>query len=188
MRSRRTRTAFARIVAEKQIAKLMPGIMTLSSSCPACAPQATAVSLPMTWKQTWLTISGIAGLTLPGMIDEPGCTAGIEISPNPVRGPETSSRMSLQMLEISIAAVRMPLEMRTNGAIDCIAAKRFFDGTIGSPYHSASSPQTRPRNFGSTFSAVPAALPPIPSSQSSARPARRREAAPRMRSAHPENS
>src|SRR5207237_790219 len=80
---------------------------------------------------------------------------------NPVRGPETSSRMSLQMLEISIAAVRMPLEMRTNGAIDCIAAKRFFDGTIGSPYNSASSPQSTPRYYGSTMRGVPTATPPI---------------------------
>src|SRR5437588_4409926 len=88
------------------------------------------------------------------MIDDPGCTAGIEISPKPVRGPDTNRRRSLQMLDTSMAAVRMPLEMRTNGAIDCIAEKRFFAGLIGSPYHSASSPQTRSRNFGSTLRAV----------------------------------
>ena len=46
--SRSTRTAFVRIVAEKQFAKLIPGIITLSSSCPACAPHATAVSFPIT--------------------------------------------------------------------------------------------------------------------------------------------
>src|SRR5256712_13998392 len=104
---------------------------------PACAPQATAVSLPIPWKHPWLTDPGIGGFTLPGMIDEPGCTAGIRTSPNPARGPDTSRRMSLQMLDTSIAAVRIPLEMRTNGAIDCIAAKRFFAGLIGSPYQSA---------------------------------------------------
>ena len=71
------------------------------------------------------------------MIDEPGCTEGMRSSPNPVRGPDTRRRMSLQMLETSIAVVRMPLEMRTNGAIDCITAKRFFALLIGSPYHSA---------------------------------------------------
>ncbi len=38
------------------------------------------VSKPITWKQTWLTISGIDGFTLPGMIDDPGCTAGSTIS------------------------------------------------------------------------------------------------------------
>src|SRR5438477_460120 len=65
----------------------MPGIITFSSSCPAWAPHATVVSFPITWKQTWLTISTIAGFTLPGMIDEPGRTAGITSSPKPVRGP-----------------------------------------------------------------------------------------------------
>src|SRR5437762_5580499 len=83
------------------------------------------------------------------MIEEPGCTAGMRSSPKPVRGPDTSRRMSLQMLDTSIAAVRMPLAMRTNGAIDCIAAKRFFAGLIGSPYHSARYAQTRSRNCGS---------------------------------------
>ena len=34
------------------------------------------MSQPITWKQTWFTISGTDGLTFPGMIDEPGCTAG----------------------------------------------------------------------------------------------------------------
>ena len=46
---RNTRAAFARIVAEKQRAKFMPGIITLSSSWPACAPSITAVSFPITW-------------------------------------------------------------------------------------------------------------------------------------------
>ena len=64
------------------------GIMTLSSSCPCSAAMATHVSLPITWKQTWFTISGIDGFTLPGMIDEPGCTAGSRISSSPVRGPD----------------------------------------------------------------------------------------------------
>ena len=122
------------------------------------------------------------------MIDEPGCTAGMRSSPKPVRGPDTSKRMSLQMLDTSIAEVRMPLAMRTNGAIDCIAEKRFFAGLMGSPYHSARYAHTRSRNCGSALRPVPAAVPPMPSSQSSARPARRRAAAPRMRSAQPENS
>ncbi len=35
-----------------------------------------AVSLPITWAETWMTTSGITGLTLPGMIDEPFCSSG----------------------------------------------------------------------------------------------------------------
>ena len=58
----------------------------------------------MTWKQTWFTISGIDGLILPGMIDEPGCTAGSVISSMPVRGPMTISRRSLAILLRSIAS------------------------------------------------------------------------------------
>ena len=128
-----------KIVAEKQIAKLMPGIITLSSSWPAPAPHTTAVSLPITWKQTMFTISAMAGFTLPGMIDEPGCTAGSTSSPKPVFGPETSRRRSLQIVDSSTAAVRIPLEIRMKGAIDCIDAKRSFAGTMGSSYHCASS-------------------------------------------------
>ncbi len=69
--------------------------MTLISSCPAWAASATAASLPTTWKQTMSSISAITGLTLPGMIDEPGCTGGSVISAIPVRGPLDSRRRSL---------------------------------------------------------------------------------------------
>ena len=31
-------------------------------------------------------LSGITGFTLPGMIEEPGCKAGSDISPNPPNG------------------------------------------------------------------------------------------------------
>ena len=55
-------------------------------------------------KQTWLTISGMTGLTLPGMIDEPGCMAGRRISYSPQRGPEDIQRRSLQILESCTAA------------------------------------------------------------------------------------
>ena len=128
------------------------------------------------------------GLTLPGMIEEPGWTAGRMSSPKPVRGPETMRRMSFAMLESSIAAVRMPLEIRTNAAVDCIAAKRSAAGTIGSPVHSARYRHTRERYSGSALSPVPAAVPPIPSSQSSVRPAPSRAAADRIRTAQPPNS
>ena len=63
-------------------------------------------SQPKTWKQTWLTISGTDGLTLPGMIDEPGCTAGSWISAIPARGPMLSSRRSEATLPTSTASRR----------------------------------------------------------------------------------
>src|SRR5258707_2755325 len=48
------------------------GIITFSSRLPAAPAKATAASFPMTWAQTWPTASQITGLTLPGMIDDPG--------------------------------------------------------------------------------------------------------------------
>lgn len=36
----------------------------------------TVRSLPMASKATWLTISGMTGLTFPGMIDDPAWTGG----------------------------------------------------------------------------------------------------------------
>ena len=54
-----------------------------------------------------LTTSGITGLTLPGMIDEPGCLAGRLISRRPQRGPDDSSRRSLQTFESLIARLFM---------------------------------------------------------------------------------
>ena len=46
----------------------------------------------------------MTGLTLPGMIDEPGCIGGRLISLSPQRGPDESQRRSLQILEICTAA------------------------------------------------------------------------------------
>ena len=79
--------------------------MTLSCSCPAEAASVTVRSRPITRKPTWFTTSGITGLTLPGMIEEPGCICGRLISWKPQRGPEASIRRSLQIL-VSFADVR----------------------------------------------------------------------------------
>ena len=54
----------------------MIGSNALSCSCPASAAMVTVTSLPMTSKATWLTTSGITGLTLPGMMRRPGLHGG----------------------------------------------------------------------------------------------------------------
>ena len=54
----------------------------------------TATSLPITCTATIVTASHCVGLTLPGMIDEPGSFSGIVISPIPQRGPEARWRTS----------------------------------------------------------------------------------------------
>ena len=45
----------------------------------------------------------MTGLTLPGIIEDPGCTGGSWSSPSPHLGPEASQRRSLQIL-VSVTA------------------------------------------------------------------------------------
>ena len=56
-------------------------------------------SLPMMLNATWFTTSGMTGLILPGMMEEPFCFAGRLISQKPVRGPEDIRRRSLHIFE-----------------------------------------------------------------------------------------
>ena len=49
----------------------MSGMRTFSSKLPCVPPTVIAVSFPITCAATWRTTSGMTGLTLPGMIDEP---------------------------------------------------------------------------------------------------------------------
>src|SRR5438046_337966 len=80
------------------------GVITFSSSSPAPAASAIAWSLPDTWKHTIWTASATEGLTLPGMIDEPGSTSGRISSPRPAAGPEARSLRSKQILPRSTAS------------------------------------------------------------------------------------
>src|SRR5690625_2009401 len=73
----------------------MTGMPTFSSKAPLVEDRATVVSLPIIWAQTWIADSQITGLTLPGMMDEPGCRSGMAISPRPVFGPDPIQRRSL---------------------------------------------------------------------------------------------
>jgi len=102
----------------------MMGIITLSSSCPAWVAMAMVWSLPITWKQTMLSISAITGFTFPGMMDEPGCTAGRTISARPVVGPELSRRRSLAMRVRVSARVRSAPDRWAKSAALCIDSNR----------------------------------------------------------------
>ena len=104
------------------------GIITFSSSWPASHAAAIVASQPITWKQTWFTISGIDGFTLPGMIDEPGCTAGSAISASPARGPMLSSRRSLATLPNSTARRRTAPETASTSPMLCVTRKRLARG------------------------------------------------------------
>src|SRR4029078_13245925 len=61
--------------------------------------------LPKTCTQTWVSASHWVGLTLPGMIEEPGSFSGSDSSPRPERGPEPSRRISLAILNRAAAIV-----------------------------------------------------------------------------------
>jgi hypothetical protein len=63
------------------------------------AGEAMAAWLPKTCTQTMVSASHWVGLTLPGMIDEPGSFSGSDSSPRPERGPEPRKRMSLAILK-----------------------------------------------------------------------------------------
>ena len=82
---------------------VMTGSITFSSNWPASAAKLTVVSLPITLKQTWLVTSGMTGLTLPGMMEEPGAIGGRFTSCRPQRGPEAMRRKSLQIFDSLMA-------------------------------------------------------------------------------------
>ena len=78
--------------------RAISGTRTLSSNWPWLPATVIAASLPITWAATWITTSGITGLTLPGMIEEPFCSSGRRSSARPARGPEPISARSLAIL------------------------------------------------------------------------------------------
>ncbi len=57
----------------------------------------TVTWLPITWAQTIVMASGMTGLILPGMMLDPGCSAGSTISPMPAIGPLFIQRRSLEI-------------------------------------------------------------------------------------------
>ncbi len=63
---------FIMISADSKQHWAMTGSIALSSICAASALIATQRSLPMTLYAIWFMTSGMTGLTLPGMIDDPG--------------------------------------------------------------------------------------------------------------------
>ena len=60
----------------------------------------------MTCAHTIIIASLITGFTFPGMIDDPGWTAGSEISKSPEVGPLPSQRMSFAIFISATAVVR----------------------------------------------------------------------------------
>ena len=114
------------------------GIATLSSKLPVAPAQAIVASLPITRAPTMMTASGMTGLTLPGMIDEPGCRSGMCSSPRPVFGPDPIQRRSLQILVSETAMTRRAPDASTSPSRAPCASKWSFASVIGSPESAAS--------------------------------------------------
>ncbi len=94
--------------------RAITGICTLSSKLPLAPAQATAASLPTTCAHTIRVASGSTGLTLPGMMLDPGWRSGRWISASPVVGPDDSQRRSLQILVRPTAIVRSTPDSSTS--------------------------------------------------------------------------
>ena len=67
------------------------GMNTFSSKLPWEAARPTATSLAITCTATMVTASHWVGLTLPGMMEEPGSFSGIWISPGRTGGRRPAS-------------------------------------------------------------------------------------------------
>lgn len=74
------------------------GLYTFNSKCPLLFANYIATSLPITYPHNIVNASHYVGLTLPGIIDEPGSFSGNYNSPNPDLGPEPKNLISLAIL------------------------------------------------------------------------------------------
>ena len=72
---------------------------------------------PRPGPRPWIADSAMTGLTLPGMMELPGCTSGMASSPSPVRGPEASKRTSLAILSRLSATVRTRTGSLNDGGV-----------------------------------------------------------------------
>src|SRR5690554_1900464 len=77
--------------------------MTLSWKLPDWPAILIVVWLPNTWALAIHTASGTTGFTLPGIILEPGWSAGKVTSPKPAKGPLFIQRRSLLIFIITVA-------------------------------------------------------------------------------------
>ena len=145
--------------------RAITGSITLSSKLPLAPANVTVASLPITWAQTMSVASGSTGLTLPGMMLEPGWRSGRWISARPVVGPLDIQRRSLQILVRPTAIVRStPLSSTRESRVPW-ASKWSRASVNGCPVSSASTSITRAANPGGVLMPVPTAVPPSGSSR-----------------------
>ncbi len=124
----------------------------------------TATSLPKTWAQTIVSASDCVGLTLPGMIEEPGSFSGIRISARPERGPDASQRTSFAIFMRAAASVLMAPCAATIASCAASASNLLGADVKGIPVSFAISAATFSPKPAGAFRPVPTAVPPSASS------------------------
>ena len=104
------------------------------------------------------------GLTLPGMIDEPGSFSGSDSSPRPERGPEPRRRMSLAILNSEAATVLMAPWLKTIASCAASASNLLGAEVKGRPVIAAIRSATLSAKPAGALRPVPTAVPPCASS------------------------
>ena len=122
-----------------------------------------AASLPITCAATMAVASGMTGFTLPGMIEEPGCSACRLISPRPARGPEFIQRRSLAIFIIATAMALSCPESATAASCEPISGKKLSAAENDIPVVAESSDAKRRANASWVLIPVPTAVPPMAS-------------------------
>ena len=140
--------------------RAISGIRTLSSKLPCEPAKVMAALLPWTCTATMVIASHCVGLTLPGMMDEPGSLAGRISSPRPQRGPEASQRMSLAIFISEQASVFSAPLASTMASCVASASNLFSAVRNGRAVSSAILAATCTANSGCVLSPVPTAVPP----------------------------
>src|SRR5581483_1624312 len=158
--SSKPRHPAARSLAEPRKLWMMSGLKTLSSKLPDAPPMFTATSLPSTCAAIMVTASDCVGLTLPGMMEEPGSFSGILSSPRPARGPEASQRTSLAIFMSEAARVFSAPWAKTRASCAASASNLFGALTKGRLVISAIFLATFSANSVWGLRPVPTAVPP----------------------------
>ena len=137
------------------------GSITLSWKLPLWPAIEIAWCRPITCAQAMHSASGITGLTLPGMIDEPGCSAGSSTSPSPASGPEFIQRRSLPIFISATASALNCPDSSTRSSCAASPSNRLPACSNFAPVAADSAFATPLPNFGCALMPVPIAVPPI---------------------------
>src|SRR5674476_987332 len=136
----------------------MTGLNTLSWKLPWLPAKPTVASLPKTRVATIVMASHWVGLTLPGMMLEPGSFSGMLISPMPLRGPEANQRTSLAIFMSAPARVRSEDDVCTRASWALNAANLFAALRNAYPVSASYFLAARSPNFGWALRRVPNAV------------------------------